>query len=523
VLVGALAPARAEQAPTPDPAVPVDDDSTAVEAPTPPAEPEAAPEPEPAAEPEPVPEPERESAAPEAVPGPEPTPERAAAALGPKPTPAAPAASGVGVELVAPPGPRRVEVTLRGEFLTLANIQSDSDFDPTERYYDVDGQTEGHVATYFRPEVELRVIEALRILYEAELGWNVWSRNNSGQPNEYFPANQPGLNLRHRQLWAAYRFSEAVDFRVGYQELVDPSRIFLDYLGGAARLDLSFNGWDGTVWVGQLPDSTYEGVEPGGDNFVTDSVFGGLQSNVALGAFTLETALYGVGDFRLVDRELYLATLVVGGRYKSEHLTSWAHLLAQGGSWQNSGVNGAAQTILAWAAQAGVGQNLGRFSWTANVLALSPDDNGHGNELFGAFFSSAKNRSSTLMLTENEFRDRYDNYDERMASAWGPFFYNRAGLVVADLSVAYRLTNWYEPRLVAGGALAMNPHNAMGHRLVGFEGALLNQFIFGDHVMLFCNLQFLVPGGALSAHVNDVDREARRTVVAGEAGFAARF
>ena len=29
-------------------------------------------------------------------------------------------------------------------------------------------------------------------------------------------------------------------------------------------------------------------------------------------------------------------------------------------------------------------------------------------------------------MTEDEFRDRYDNFDERVSTWWGPFVLNRA-------------------------------------------------------------------------------------------------
>ena len=46
---------------------------------------------------------------------------------------------------------RRLVFQFNGHFATVGHIRSDSDFDPSERFYDLDGQTEGWSRPIFGP------------------------------------------------------------------------------------------------------------------------------------------------------------------------------------------------------------------------------------------------------------------------------------------------------------------------------------------------------------------------------------
>ena len=124
---------------------------------------------------------------------------------------------------------------LKGRIVSQGHFRSDSDFDGNGRFFDLDGQTEGQIATFFTPKLEYRE-KQLRVFYEPELGWNAWGRNDAGLPNNYFDNARDGLKVRHRQLWSQWRWRNGVSLRVGYQHFADPSRLFLDHLGGAARV-----------------------------------------------------------------------------------------------------------------------------------------------------------------------------------------------------------------------------------------------------------------------------------------------
>ena len=67
-------------------------------------------------------------------------------------------------------------VSLSADFATILHLRNDSDFDSTQRYYDVDGQSQGQVATFFSPTLTLKNTENVQLVYRIELGWNGWSR-----------------------------------------------------------------------------------------------------------------------------------------------------------------------------------------------------------------------------------------------------------------------------------------------------------------------------------------------------------
>ena len=411
--------------------------------------------------------------------------------------------------------------TFGGHFVSVGHVRSDSDFDPSERYYDVDGQTEGQVATYFRPLLTVES-DGFELRYEAELGWNVWSRNTYGLNSQFF-SNGDGLALRHRQLWAGYSFNEETALKVGYQPLRDPSRLFLDHYAGALRVDFAWLGLDSAIWVAQLPDSTLEGITADGDNFLTDSFAFGFDNEWSCSGYTVDVNLYGLHDMRVVDQPLSLMTLVAGMRVELGALEIEGHVLGQLGQWSASGVGAIDQTILSWASQARVRHQLGAFDWSLGVVYLSGDDAEEGNGTLNAFLGSGKNMSPTTWLTEDEVRDRYDNLDEQIATSWGALFINRPGLALFDLSLGLSVTDWYAPRLVAAAALTSSPEHALGESFVGAEIGLHNRFFLGQHVRLIADLHVLVPGGAVAAFVNDVDRRATETAFGAQLGFLADF
>jgi len=91
---------------------------------------------------------------------------------------------------------------LTGNFLTQLHLRNDSDFDGSSRFDDLDGQTDGQVATFFAPRLTIAASGGVTVNYELELGWNAWGRNDPGQPNQFGPSTAPGLAARHKGLWA---------------------------------------------------------------------------------------------------------------------------------------------------------------------------------------------------------------------------------------------------------------------------------------------------------------------------------
>ena len=417
------------------------------------------------------------------------------------------------------PDVKKFEV--HGTFISAFLFQTDADFDATPRTYDREGQTVGQAATFFRPDLTLRPLDSLTLFYQVELGWNAWSRNNVDQ---WFPGAEDAFLVKHRELWARWDFAGGVGLGAGYQHVADPSRLFMDHWSGFFTIDVDRPGSRSRILLGQLPDTTFEGIEVRDNNFVHDAFLVGALGEFDLAAdLVLDAGLLGVGDYRTPERPLYLGTALAGVRYETPHLRVWGHLLGQSGVWQDSGLGNVDQYVLSWAAQAGLAQRLGIVHWGANLLALSPDDDHDGNNRIGAFFGSGKNRSRSLWLTEDELRDRYDNLDERIATTWGPFSLNRAGLMVLDAHLGVHVTDWFHPVLITAASWNLNRHNAEDHAFVGFETDVLLEFPLGTGTSLIAMGQFLLPGTGASVFVNEIDRTATQPLFGAQAGFFTRF
>jgi len=420
-----------------------------------------------------------------------------------------------------------VKASLGADFSTIGHYRTDSDFDATERYYDVDGQSTGQLASFLRTRLGLEKLTAgnphLSLLHEMELGWNAWGGTNPGQPNAFKEMAQPGLNLRHRQLWAQVALSDKASLKAGFQEIKDPSGLFLDHLGGGFSFTYRGSGSESSILVGQLPENTLEGLSIGDDNFVTDSLIAGGQFKLMGQISTIDLAAYFLHDERAIDRPLDLATFVAGFDAELGATQLWIHALGQYGTWANSGIGGIDQNIAAWAAQIGITQPLMNGFWSVRGLVLSGDDNYDGNDHQGAFLGSGKNRSASKILTEDENRDRYDNLDERMATNLGSLFLNTAGLAVLDASVSLPVSNQYSQSMVVAGGWNLTPDNALGHQFVGTELDWSHTWSIEDSAALFLTVQVFQPGKAAAVFVNDVDRTATETIYGGQLGFQARF
>ncbi|MDX9722421.1 MAG: hypothetical protein RBU37_16875 [Myxococcota bacterium] len=409
---------------------------------------------------------------------------------------------------------------LGGYFSTMGLLRSDADFDDSPRYYDEDGQSEGQFATFLRPHLRLQH-DALSLYYEAELGWNVWGMNN---PDLALGHDEHSFLMKHRELWASWQFDEHVRLKAGYQRVQDISGLFLNHWLGAAELALHFDELELALRFGQLPEDRFEGIDVRDNNFFSDSFFAALLGRLELGdGLSLEAEIDGLADDRVTRRPLYLLNGVLGLRFVDDEVDAFVHLAGQWGEWTNAALGERDQQSLAWAAQAGLHQKMGDFCWGIGLLALSGDDADAANTHNGAYFASAKNQSRTLMLSEDEFRDRYDNLDERISTQWGAFSLNRSGLFLGDLSVGYALAEWYHPQLVLGAAFALEPANAFDEQFVGWETSLINRFPLAEYAELRLVGQLLVPGAAAAVFVNDVDQSATRPIGGAQLAFDAHF
>jgi hypothetical protein len=385
--------------------------------------------------------------------------------------------------------------------------KSDADFDPSRSVYEPDGQGVGVLLTWFKPEITWNIRENLRLFYEFEAGLEVWSRNN---PDQQDPRADDVFLLKQRQIYAEGELlNDSMGFKVGYQYFQDPSRLFLAHWIGAAQVRACLGGWKLNLMVGQVPDPTYEGVPIDQNNFKHDTFVGALYTQKTFMDFVNLTAgVYGLYDAHVIGQTDWVLAPVLNLEADIEVLRLGLDLLGQLGGLTNGAAGGKDQTTLAWAAQLYGNATFGKLFTNLNVMALSPDDADQVNGRNGAFHYSAKNRSPTLLFTENDIRDTFDNFDEKMASRSGGFYQARAGMLLADVKLGYEVLPGLKPSVLAAYGSALQKDNALGHASLGWEFDAEVAYAWDDVLVARLVGGVLIPGQGLAANVNAIDHSA---------------
>jgi len=421
-------------------------------------------------------------------------------------------------------------VKLRGRMQSLFLWRNDRDFDRTPPFYNAQDQDVGVLGTFLAPYVEITPVKELRIVAEMELGLNLWSMQD---PDVYDAGDDSWFRLAIRQLYTEGRFLDGrLGFRVGYEQLFEPTGLYLGHWLGAANLTSAWKWGQVTLTVAQVPDQTYEGVSFDANNFNTDTLVYGLRFDLPFDRLTLALSAWGTHDAQVIRQPMDLGTLTarLSGDWDALKFAVDAGL--QYGVTEGRAAGGD-ETTLAWSAQGSLDwhQPLRKglaFRLQFNQLLLSGDDDHDGNDFNGAWFYSGKSRSRTLILTEDELRDRGGNIDERLAERRhgdrGKFWLVRPGLSVTDLSLGLDVADFFKPLLTLGGAFTLNPDNALGSRFVGFETDLHLEFVYRQYLSFDVVGSYLLPGKAAAAFVNRTgDRTATDGVWQIEASLIAWF
>jgi hypothetical protein len=421
------------------------------------------------------------------------------------------------------------DVVMRAEMLNLFLWRNDSDFDRSAPLWDEDGQSVGVFASVLTPTFAWYPIRELRITYQAELGLNYWSRNNPDLEDMASPAI---LVMKHRELHASGELDDFFGFQIGYGRFRDPTGLFLNHWIGAAQLWLGEDEDRLGLFVGQLPEASHEGLSVTDNNFARDIFVYGLRLDLEIDhGWWLSGAVHALTDTHLAGQERWLICPMIhmaAGGPRSRHRLE-LDLMLQVGQAEGQTPDGRIQQLLAWAGQLHYSWNIGGRAklWPTviefNLLVTSPDDAHPDNASQHAFFSSGKNRSATLMLSEDEIRDWYDNLDERFGSEQGGFYQNRAGLLLAELQATWILNKAWQVRLVAAGASALKSENALGHSFAGLEFDLISEMWFDDYLGFFIAGGLLVPGAAAGALVNWIERGATDPIGMVELALLVRY
>ena len=418
--------------------------------------------------------------------------------------------------------PRRV--TLDAELLTVGLMFNDRDFDRTVPAYNANRQHVGVVGTLLRPGITFHVLPTLRIRYQAEVGLNVWSRNNADQLD---PTAGDIFLLLHRQVYAEGGAPcGKVGFKAGFDRWTDPSMLMMAHWTGAVRFRAGQPGRRFVAEAGLLPDATYEGWQIIDNNFTHDTFFArfGGELGGPEGPVAIEPGALLLVDGTEVGRRLTLAAPYARVVFRSDKVSISLEAMGQLGTHTGAALDGTAERQAAWAVQLHGDEHFGPITLNYNVLALSPDDAAEGNGFNGAFRYSGLSRSRTLWLSENELFDTWNNLDERLGTRANSHFLMRMGLLQADLRLAYRIKDVFEPAIIAGVAGALRPANALGKSTVGVETDLDLAFHHPQDVLSFHAIaSVLVPGGAAAAAINQIDRDATDVIFGGMLLLDVRF
>jgi hypothetical protein len=402
-----------------------------------------------------------------------------------------------------------------GRLQTLFLWRNDSDFDRTAPYYNENGQDVGVVGTFLAPKLTITPVKELKMVFEMELGLNIWSAQDPDTYSAYLPS---WFRLGFRQAYVEGNFLDSkIGFRVGYEQLFDPTGLFAGHWLGAANIFTKHDWGQITLTVAQMPDQTYEGMTFDGNNFNSDSILYGARLTMPFNKLRLDAAVWGLHDSTVVNRTLDMLAVTANLSGDWTWLKFGVDLGFQYGVTGNR-AGGQDETTLAWALQAYMNMNKAligdrlAFLMDVNFMALSADDDYDGNTTNGAWFYSGKSRSRTMILTEDELRDRGGNIDEllsdRRTSDTGKFWLNRAGLSVADLSIGIQYKDFFRPMITLGAGWVLNENNALGNSFVGMEADLHLEFMYKKYLSVDVVGSALLPGKAGAAFVNRTgDRE----------------
>jgi hypothetical protein len=405
---------------------------------------------------------------------------------------------------------------LAGTFLTFFLWQNDRDFDATKPIFDEYGQSVGYVDVRVFPRLAWRPTRAVTFLYFAEIGGALWSRKSESDHPDLV-VHQPVYI--QKELWAQVLLPwEGSGFRLGFQYIHDPTLLFLEKYVGAFT---GFYRWEGGTEVRlvalQVPDTVYEGIEFGENNFQNDDfVFAADALLRPREGLRVKPGLYFRWDRTDVARPRYLWNPCVNVGYDFGKAGFWELDAAlQTGFWENRSIDNRRLDLLAGAVQIHGRSRVAGAVVETNLLALSPDGDPYNGADTG-FSYSGFSRSRTLLLSQNWILDQHNNLDRKAAEAG-------AGLFLADLFVRVPVATGLDVFGVLGYGMALEPRHVLGGRTIGTEvdAGLFWTPYPGTRMMFVGGAVF--PGRAGAALQNEIDLAACDPIYYFQAALAVTF
>lgn len=408
-----------------------------------------------------------------------------------------------------------------GQFSTLLHWQNDRDFDRTTSAFDPQGQWLGQVGSFGRGTLTYAASANTSLTYELLLGWHTWGRDDPNQPDPFTPSGNRALMARHQQLFAMWHAND-LSLKMGFIHHEDPSQMLVDQSVGGIELSHGTASDGGRMFVGQLPESTFEGWDAGEDNFTTDSFLWGAGTWLTRSDIRIDAAIYGFYDERNLNRPLMVHTGILGIRNLNQPLLFSAALLGQYGHRQNGSLQGTDETIQSYAGKTELAYHWGASRTGQRIkfggLWLSPDSGIAGDGVESSFFWSGTSKSASILLTENERQDRYDNLDERWATTYGPFIRQPAGYQLVDLEFTQGFGD-VTATLSVAHAMNLNPDFRGGHRQMGTEYTAILDWHFAADWRMGLDAFLLSPGAGGGFGFNGIDQAAQDLVWGGQLGL----
>ena len=408
---------------------------------------------------------------------------------------------------------RKTEVKIDSQqFFSMRNGQ---DFQNTSQ---ADAQFYG----FFSPKIKTE-LKNLSIHYDGEIGYDQWQASHPG--NEVINRNH-GMMIRNREISLVLTQNQ-FSSKIGLQSFDDGTGLFLKHYGLGASLEFQQNAFQIQVFAAGLSSNTFEGlqIDQKSQQFTNQQHILGLKISLDLPTFKSHFS-------SIVYRDSALSIDLLNGHFDAQYESLSKHFVVYASidlQWQKRNKQEwliADQVARQWALQMGSRLKISQsLHLGINTFAISGDGQ-------NGFFYSGKNQSSTLMLTQDENRDRYDNLDERLARTQSSFFMNQAGYEVADLKLSYFWTEDFKSSLILGIAqlqktaevLTYQPTAVQSSSMVGSELSLVNRLKISDETAVLLVLQGIVPNAAgAGGLINESDDTQNKLIFGGMIGVVSRF
>ncbi|MCX7958048.1 MAG: hypothetical protein N3B13_03295, partial [Deltaproteobacteria bacterium] len=231
---------------------------------------------------------------------------------------------------------KRTEINI--ELLNMFILRNDTDFDRTDPFYSKYGQEMGLAGTFFKPMLKLNASESVKFYWEAEIGLDLWSRNNPDIGLDEKNASY-AIGLKQREIYGEVN-TENFLLKAGFQRVMDISTLFINHWIGALKLGYQDEEFGVFLLGGEYPDQTHKGWDFSSSNFMTDVFVIGTDGFYKfLESFKLRAGIYFIDDLHIIERRRQITAVESGVGYTGDDLDVSAAIVYLHGYRQRGGAD----------------------------------------------------------------------------------------------------------------------------------------------------------------------------------------